>query len=302
MEQLVRSMAEKVASSVCGYTGVLFSRHYQREPEQGFTSREAEALHCYYRNQIQNNPDTFQYALRRVEELVKKGGPCVWCFAILATLYIDGIVYGYLKSEDHMDEAKAYVDRALAIDPQNQHAIFALAWWSMLTGDSGRTSEAIDRMIRVNPHSTYFKQVMAMGMCFLGDYQRSTTVMREVLENTPVQSWWIHIPHTITCFKQRDFREALFHARMIGRLSTIFDAVFEIVALYHLGEYDEMVNLLMRYHERFPSGLKHLRRTFSLIFHDEDLKIFLNDTIAGILWVVSRHNEKMIVNQAGQVQ
>lgn len=300
-ELLLNGMAEQVASAVCGYTGVLFSRHYLREPEQGFTSREAEALHCYYRNQIQNNPDTFQYALRRVEELVKKGGPCVWCFAILATLYIDGIVYGYIKSEDHLDEAKAFVDRALAIDPQNQHALFALAWWSTLTGESGRTSDAISRMIRVNPHSTFFKQVMAMGICFLGDYQGSTAVMREVLENTPVQSWWIHIPHTITCLKQRDFREALFHARMIGRLSTIFDGVFEVVALYHLGEYDEMVNLLMRYQERFPLGLKHLRRTFSLIFHDEDLKLFLNDTIAGIMCVMSRNSDKLTVNPAGQV-
>jgi hypothetical protein len=58
---------------------------------------------------------------------------------------------------------------------------------------------------------------------------------------------------------------------------------FEIIAVYHLGGFHELRKLVSKYHNKFPSGLKYLQRTFTLIFHDEDLKMLMNETIAGIL-------------------
>ncbi|MFN9898168.1 MAG: hypothetical protein ACK55Z_05100, partial [bacterium] len=96
----------------------------------------------------------------------------------------------------------------------------------------------------------------------------------------------IHVPHTISSIKKRYFRAALFHAKKIGRLNTIFDSVFEIIAVYHHGDFHELRELVSKYQNRFPTGLKYLQRAFTLIFHDDDLKMLMNETIAGILFQV----------------
>jgi hypothetical protein len=152
-----------------------------------------------------------------------------------------------------------------------------------MSGDREAAMVAIDRMHRVNPHAAFFNMTIAIGFCFIGEYEKSTKLVRDLLEVIPVPSWWIHVPHTMASIKKRDFRAALFHARKIGRLNTIFDSVFEIIAVYHLGDFHELRELVSKYYAKFPSGLKYLQRTFTLIFHDEDLKMLMNETIAGIL-------------------
>jgi hypothetical protein len=261
----------------------LFSRHGDLGLEAGYGSIPEEALHLYYKNQIHNNEETFHPALQRIEWLVKTYGDCSWCFAILASMYADGIVYGYLQDKEAIEHSRVYASRALEIDPDHQHALFAQAWLMVMQGDRSAALLAIDRMHRVNPHAAFFNMTMAMGFCFIGEYDKSTKLVKELLEVIPVPSWWIHVPHTMASIKKRDFRAALFHARKIGRLSTIFDSVFEIIAVYHLGEYHELRELVSKFHTRFPSGLKYLQRAFTLIFHDDDLKILMNETIAGIL-------------------
>jgi tetratricopeptide (TPR) repeat protein len=201
-------------------------------------------------------------------------------------MYADGVVYGYLQDADSIEHAKVYAARALEMDPDHQHALFAQAWLIVMSGDRDGAMLAIDRMHRLNPHAAFFNMTMAMGFCFIGEYEKSTKMVKDLLEVIPVPSWWIHVPHTMASIKKRDFRAALFHARKIGRLNTIFDSVFEIIAVYHLGDFHELRELVGKYHSKFPSGLKYLQRAFTLIFHDEDLKMLMNETIAGILFQV----------------
>lgn len=280
----LEKISSRVASTICGYSGVLFARHGEQGMEAGYGSIQEEALHLYYRNQIHNNAETFHPALQRIEWLVKTYGDCSWCYAILASMYADGVVYGYLQDAACIEQSKVYAARALELDPDHQHALFAQAWLIVMSGDRVAAAQAIDRMHRVNPHAAFFNMTMAMGFCFIGEYEKSTRLVKDLLEVIPVPSWWINVPHTVTSIKKRDFRAALFHARKIGRLNTIFDSVFEIIAVYHLGELHELRELVSKYHSKFPTGLKYLQRAFALIFHDEDLKMLMNETIAGILF------------------
>jgi TolB-like protein len=282
----LEKISSRVASTICGYSGLLFARHGEQSIEAGYGSIQEEALHLYYRNQIHNNADTFHPALQRIEWLVKTYGDCSWCYAILASMYADGVVYGYLLDADSIERSRVYTARALELDPDHQHALFARAWLIVMSGDREGAMVAIDRMHRINPHAAFFNMTIAIGLCFIGEYEKSTKLVKDLLEVIPVPSWWIHVPHTIASIKKRDFRAALFHAKKIGRLNTIFDSVFEIIAVYHLGDFHELRELVSKYHNRFPSGLKYLQRAFTFIFHDDDLKMLMNETIAGILFQV----------------
>ena len=279
----LEKISSRVASTICGYSGLLFARHREQSIEAGYGSIQEEALHLYYGNQIHNNAETFHRALQRIEWFVKTYGDCSWCYAILASMYADGVVYGYLQDADSIEHSTAYTARALELDPDHQHALFAQAWLIVMIGNREAALVAIDRMRRVNPHVAFFNMTIAIGLSFIGEYDKSTKLVKDLLEVIPVPSWWIHVPHTISSIKKRYFRAALFHAKKIGRLNTIFDSVFEIIAVYHLGDFHELRELVSKYHNRFPTGLKYLQRAFTLIFHDDDLKMLMNETIAGIL-------------------
>ena len=281
-EVMMRKLAGRMASSIGGYTGVLFTRRHQLMQGSEFPSMQAEALYYFYRNQLHNDAQTFHEAIGRIENLVKQNRDCALCFALLASLYADGIVYGYHSIEDPQRKAHYYAKRALALEPRNQHALFARAWLAVMEGDTEGTELFVQRMISENPNSSFFSMVQAMGMSFIGKYERSIQIVKEAMVNTPVPSWWIHVPHTVYCLKRRDFEGTLFHARKIGRLNTIFDSVFEIIALYQMGHYDEMFQLAAAYYTKFPEGLQYLRKNFALIFHDDDLRQLLNECMVGV--------------------
>jgi tetratricopeptide (TPR) repeat protein len=206
-----------------------------------------------------------------LELAVQQDDSCALCWAVLAHLYADGVIYNYPTVPDPLALAHDYVERSLALDPNCQHAWMTKAWLGVFARNKTATIEYLEKCDAINPNSSIFKAMYSLGMAFLGEYEKSLALKEKALPLNPLPYWWLNLPNIFVALKKHDYSRALYYARKIGTPQVIYEHIFELIALYYLGETDMLRNLALKYRVVYPSGFDFMLKAFPAVLFDEDL-------------------------------
>lgn len=117
------------------------------------------------------------------------------------------------------DGATAYIERALALDPNNAWAWTRYGWIAVYRNDAQRAKEGFDRALKLSPLDPFALPLgagMSTAAAMTGDYGEALRILREVLDRNPRVTW---------CYRMLAAWSAL-----VGDLDTANRAVQELLA------------------------------------------------------------------------
>jgi TolB-like protein/Tfp pilus assembly protein PilF len=149
------------------------------------------------------------------------------------------------QSLDDLDRATSYVERAMALDPNNAWAWSRAGWIAIYRDEPDKALSRFERALALSPLDplTFNLRIgIAMAYSFNGEYARSVKLLREVLNQHPRLSW--------------AYRQLAFAAAMSGDMPTAREAIRQLRA----GMPGISIALMKRAH---PS--RHTTRVFDLM-------------------------------------
>ncbi len=151
------------AHSMDAYGCVLMAQDYYRRIDRGGHARARDCL----------------------ERAVDEDPTYATAFAMLAWVYLDEARYGFNPRPELYDaqaKARATVDHALALDPDNDMALHALAVIEFRSGDMAGFRATGDRMVALNPNDPDILAGYGSRLAFSGDWTAGMPLMRRAIE------------------------------------------------------------------------------------------------------------------------
>jgi adenylate cyclase len=271
---LIHEVVSRIVASLAGYSGLI---HYKKfSSEEGrmpvLSDSQANAVFWFYHFQTRLSESVFREALKQLEKATQAHPECDLCWAVLAHLYAHSIVYHYKTDvENPLARAQAYVARAFAINPHSQQGHITLAWVNIFLRNKEEAKRALKKADEINPNASYAKAVCSLGMSFLGEYDAADEFMHQAVPLHPLPYWWFNLPPIFKALKHNDYEKMLFYARNIGTPAGIHEHIFEMIALYYLGDTATLKTLLNTCLEKYPDGITHAQQAWPKILFDEEV-------------------------------
>jgi tetratricopeptide (TPR) repeat protein len=239
------------------------------------SNKLANAVFWFYRYQAQHSEQVHYQAVNQLEKAVGESPDCALCYAVLAHLYADGLIYNYNTVPDPIPLAQSYITKSLALDPNCQHAHIAQAWIHILLKNKAEAAESIRKCYSLNPNSSYFVAVCSLGNTLLGDYDVALEMHAKAINLNPLPYWWMSGLKIFLAFKKGNYREALFHAQKNGTPKVNFEYVFEMIACYYLKDKASLEKYIRLHHQKYPGGIEYVSKALPAIIFDQELNQLL---------------------------
>jgi len=265
-------ISKHIVSSLAGYSGFI---HYRKILDQNhvppLSNKMANAIFWFYHYQAHHTSRLFYQAIERLETVVEEDENCALCWAVLAHLYADALIYNYNTNKPPMETAQAYVEKAFMLDPLCQHAFLVKGWLHLLMRQKDEALVTIEKIESLNPNSSTFKAMCSLGLAFLGEYEKSLEYLRQVKHLNPLPYWWMNLPEIFVALKNEEYKKVIFFARKSSTPPVIFEHVFEMIGLFYLSDFPALKALFQLYYAKYPAGIIFLMQALPAILSDDAL-------------------------------
>lgn len=281
---IIDNITNQIVSSLAGYSGFIHFRNFTRQTHaSAFDNKIALAVFWFYHYQVHHSRAVYYEAVRQLELVLSKDASCDLCFAVLAHLYADSLIYNYQVNGNPLAKAQEYVNKALVLNPNSQHAFLVQAWIDVFQHNKESALKNVEHCVSINPNSSYFKASFSLGLSFFGEYERSMALRLQTLSLNPLPYWWMNVPGIFVALRNHEYEKMLFLARKWGTPADIFEHVFEMIALYYLEDVEQLRQTLKQYQEKFPTGLEFVVQALPVILFDEHLVSQITEALEQII-------------------
>jgi TolB-like protein len=287
------TISSQIVASLAGYSGFI---HYRTLLDKNhippLSNKMANAIFWFYHNQVHHTSSMFYQAIERLEAVVAEDENCALCWAVLAHLYADALIYNYNTAKEPLTTAQAYLDKAFDLDPICQHAHLAKGWIHILKREKYEASAMFVKTDELNPNSTSFKAMCSLGMALIGEYDKSIDYLRQIKQLNPLPYWWMNIPELFVALKNEDYNKVVFFARKSSTPQMIFEHVFEMIGLYYLEDFAALKVLAKVYQDKYPDGISFLKQALPAILSDDEVAAIISKALQHIetYFLQSGHN------------
>ncbi|WP_170386903.1 hypothetical protein [Ruegeria atlantica] len=113
--------------------------------------------------------------------------------ALMALGYVEEVALGQKRLSDILEQGQSHAEKAVALDPQCQEALFAAAIYALLTKDTQRFNRLIEAAIRANPNSALLIALAGAWIALVGDIKLGGKMVRQALDINPLLPIWTNI-------------------------------------------------------------------------------------------------------------
>jgi TolB-like protein len=273
---MVEDISSKIVSSLAGYSGYIHNRMFNQGKDlPEISNKVANAIFWFYRHQVQHSEQGYYQAVDQLEKAIGESPDCALCYAVLAHLYADGLIYNYSTVPDPIPLSQSYIAKSLALDPNCQHAYLAQAWIHILLKNKAEAAESIRKCYSLNPNSSFFVATSILGNTLLGDYDVALEMHAKAINLSPLPYWWMSVLKIFLAFKKGNYQEVLFHAQKKGTPKVNFEYVFEMIACYYLQDKVSLEKYVRLHHQKYPGGIEYLSKALPAIIFDQELNQLL---------------------------
>ena len=233
-------VARVVAVKIAGEQGILsqtLSRESKNIPPTDV--KTYEAILRYYEYGRTYSEDQFLRALKSLEQASVIEPECGQVWTMLGRLYANIYSLKLPGFETALEKARAYAEKGVQMNPNNQRARAVLAFIRMLSNEIPAARAETERALALNPNSLLFLEGIGYLLTLLGDWERGPELIRKVIKVNPYHSRYIHYALWLDWFRQGDYEQAHLETLNYRQPSIIWDPITRAATFGQLGRYEE---------------------------------------------------------------
>ncbi len=272
-------ITESVYSILGGYYGFLIHENYNTRRTSNLTLDSFDAALWNYYFHMNYSKDAYIKTRQALENAVANDPEYALGLAMLSGLYLDGYSLGYPTIEDPVGEAYRIAKKAIAIDPQCQHAHQEYAWANLHMKRKEEAIKSMEYCLALNPSSVSSKGTVGFGMACAGEYKRAHELLTQSLELNPHCPWWFYFGFFLVHYQNKEYSMALQYANKIEASDVFLNPLAKATAKAQLGLTSEALEDINVLKEKHPMVLDNLPMYLNSFLLDTDI---IDDLVCGV--------------------
>jgi len=239
------SLAPAIVSTLAEASGVLTRVMWMalrdRDP---LTLTPYEALMRSFGWVIRLTEEEYRLSVAGLKRAIEQEPRHSGCLAMLAILYMHSHQFGYATDPKPLDLSLAYAHRAVAAEPTNHLALFALAFVHIARREIPAFRNAAEQTLSLNPMDGNAMAVIGMHTAYSGDWQRGCELVERAMQLDPRHPGWYWYPLVNNAYRQNDYQRALDYALRVNLPENFLTHLFLAMVHGQLGNRDAAARAL----------------------------------------------------------
>jgi adenylate cyclase len=233
-------VARVIAAKICGEYGVInrvMSIESKNIPPSDL--KTYEAILRYYAFSANFTKAPFFKALEALKSAVAKEPEKGIAWSMLARLYGTNYSLELYDADTPLDEAAAFAQKGLGLDPTNQRVRVIMSYVLFLKNDLSYGLAEAERAISLNPNSLIIMAELGYLLTLLGDWQRGPALIRMAIENNPYYNAIVHHALWVDWIRRGDYEKAYAETLHFRMPLLFWDPLIKAATLGLLGRIQE---------------------------------------------------------------
>jgi adenylate cyclase len=233
-------VARLIAAKICAEFGVI-SRAMSIESKNipPADLKTYEAILRYYTFGANFSKATFFKALEALKLATAKEPDKGIVWSMLAKLYADNYALELCDKDTPLDEAAAFAEKGVSLDPANQRVRVVMSYVLLLKNDLACGLAEAERAITLNPNSLIMMAELGYLLTLLGDWKRGPELIRKAIESNPYYHVIVHYALWVDWIRREDYEKAYAETLNFRTPFLFWDPLIKAATLGLLGRIQE---------------------------------------------------------------
>jgi adenylate cyclase len=203
-------IASEIAGTLGGAHGVITETgvaEARRKPPETLASYECVLLAQDYMRTLTS--ETHLSARNCLERAVAREPDYADALAWLAFLHDDTYVLGFNPIPEPLEQARAVLQRALILDPRNQKVHWEMAVNRFFRRDLSGFFQEVEQALAINPNNAHALGDLALFMVHAGEPEKALKMVEEALRLDPIPRFQTQLALYVIYFQEQRFQQAL---------------------------------------------------------------------------------------------
>ncbi len=252
---LEEQIAQRVATTIAENYGVIprtLTSELNRKQTRDLSVYEAILRFRHYQCVVTN--EARDSSIAALERAIEQEPNYALAWAMLAETIVDA--YG-LRIDCRTEVVSRSIElarRAIALDPNCQHAYWSLALAHFHARERCDCLKAAETTIELNPNNGYLVASSAWVMALMGERNRGLKMLSSLMNQNPHYPTWLHLAPFLDHYHKEEFGLALDHANKFNIPELAWDPILRAAALGQLGRRDEARTAVDELNANFPNA------------------------------------------------
>jgi tetratricopeptide (TPR) repeat protein len=232
--------ARVVAASVASEQGVVARQLWaeQRARPRAETTPYGGIL-ASYQFLFNRDPSDLAPAIEALQRVVAAEPECALAWVQLCRLHTSNFAFEVTSLETPIEQAVAFAQNGVRLDPSSQRGRVALAGALLLQGELAAARAEVDSALDLNPDSLVYLEWIGWVMTLAGEWERGPQVVRRALTRNPHVIPVAHHALWLAHLRRGEVEEAHQAALQYRDPTFYLRAMMRACSLGHLGRRDE---------------------------------------------------------------
>ncbi|MES0827722.1 hypothetical protein [Ruegeria sp. SCP11] len=204
-EEIAKQCAAKLADAY-GVVATDAASHQTNRSLAGSSTYQALlAFHAHVRT---SRSGSLQQMLDLARSAIQNDGASGLAHALMALGYVEEVALGQKRLSAILELGQTHAEKAVALEPQCQEALFAAAIYALLARDTQRFNRLMDAAIQVNPNSALLIALAGAWIALVGDIKLGAEMVRQALDINPLLPIWTNITLCLEHVEDGDYATA----------------------------------------------------------------------------------------------
>jgi adenylate cyclase len=242
---LQEEIAQKVAGRIGSVYGIIprnLSKESRKKPPGSLDTYEA-ILRCYH-HFADLTPETFEEALRALEQAVTREPECGLAWSLLGILYFNNYMLQYSPLKTPVEKAPVFITKGVSLDSQNQMVRAIMVFLQFFLNERDFFLLEAEKALALNPQSPFLTGYLGWLLALYGEWDRGLAILENSMELNPYCPGWFHMAPYFYFYHQGRYLEALQEAQQFQMPQFFWDPLLNAAALGQLGRGQEAAQAL----------------------------------------------------------
>jgi len=233
-------VSQIISSIIAGEQGIIsktLSIESRHKPPANL--KTYEAILRYYQFDLLHSPETFFRALEALRQAAVVEPECGQVWSMLGRLYWTNHVLGLFDLETSMEEALAFAERGVQLEPANQRTRTALAFARFFNNELPAALAELERALALNPNSLFFMDNIGYLFALLGEWERGPAMIRKAIQLNPYYRYFVHYGLWLDWFRQEEYEQAYLETLNLRRQGIFWEPLCDAATFGLLGRLKE---------------------------------------------------------------
>ena len=259
-------ITERVVGSIGSSDAPLWNSKVQRELRASRTDSIAayECVLMTYWFYETFAPERHKQARDCLEQAVELDPDYSLAWSRLAFMYVEEQKYGYNVRPRSLERALEAAEKAIALDPQNQDAFYALAIIRYMTETDFASFHTLsEQAIAMNPNNAWILSDLGTWTAYSGEWERGKALVEKSMLLNPRHQRWLFISYVLDHYLKGEYAEALAYLHKMNLPQNYWVQAIMAATYAELGEMGRAEQTLKHVLTIRPSFVDNPREPFA---------------------------------------